>query len=419
MKAFRNHWWIVLGSVLGLMVGNVTLQFATSVLIKPIMAELDWARTIPSTAVALGALCAAMATPFVGKMIDRHGIKYVTLVSITLFAMSMAAMSIAPAAPVAFIAMFCVVGMFSAGQAPLPYAKAIAAAFDKRRGLALGIAMAGVGIGAALVPKLTQMYLESFGWRGAFVAVGITIFVVAFPAVALFLREPAVREAAGSTSEAKAALPGLEARQIVRSREFWRMAFVFTCIPIVANGIIFHLVALLTDRGIPAQNAVSVFAVIGPSLIGGRLLCGYLLDRFFAPHVAVLFIALPALGVLALLSGNDPLMTTTGAVLVGIGLGAEVDLIGYLQSRYFGLRAFGQIYGYLFAVFTVGSGLGPFVMGATFDVFGSYRPVLMVFFLMLVAAALAVLRLPRVYPYPVHGVDVAPAAKPMAVERAA
>jgi MFS family permease len=112
-------------------------------------------------------------------------------------------------------------------------------------------------------------------------------------------------------------------------------------------------------------------------------------------------------------------MTTAGAVLVGIGLGAEVDLIGYLQSRYFGLRAFGQVYGYLFAVFTVGSGLGPFVMGATFDVFGSYRPVLMVFFVMLVAAALAVLRLPRVYPYPVHGVDVAPAAKPMAVERAA
>ena len=76
---------------------------------------------------------------------------------------------------------------------------------------------------------------------------------------------------------------------------------------------------------------------------------------------------------LTLLASGDPALTTVGAVLVGLGMGAEVDLIAYLQSRYFGLRAFGQIYGYLFAVFTVGTGLGPFLMGAAYDATGSYR----------------------------------------------
>jgi len=402
MKIFRNPWWIVFGSVLGLIVGNVTiLQFSTSVLMKPIMAEFGWPRTIPSAAVGIGTLCAAIATPFVGRLIDRHGIRRVTLAAITLFALATAAMSLAPGVALVFCAMFCVVGLASGGQAPLPYAKSIAAAFDRRRGIALGVAMTGVGLGAALIPKLSQLYLERFGWRGAFVALGITVFVIAFPAVALFLREAGARGVHGASAQTAASvLPGLEARAVVRTSSFWILALVFVCIPVVANGIIFHLVALLTDRGIAAERAVAVFAAIGPSLIVGRLLCGWLLDRFHGPYVAVAFIAMPALGVLVLLSSADAKVTAAGAVLVGLGLGAEVDLIGYLQSRYFGLRAFGQVYGYLFAIFTVGAALGPFLMGATFDMFGSYRPTLMAFFVVLLGAALAMLRMPRAYPYP-------------------
>jgi MFS family permease len=299
--------------------------------------------------------------------------------------------------------MFALVGLFSGGHAPLPYAKSISAAFDGRRGVALGIAMTGVGLGAVIIPKLAQTFLESFGWRGAFAALGATVFAIAFPAVALFLREPGQRVA--GPQAVTQPLPGLKARDVVRSRSFWIMALVFTCVPVVANGIIFHLVALLGDRGIAAQRAVAVFAAIGPSLIVGRLLCGWLLDRFFGPYVAVTFIALPALGVLVLLASADPAMTTAGAVLVGLGLGAEVDLIGYLQSRYFGLRAFGQVYGYLFAIFTVGTGIGPFLMGATFDLAGSYRPVLTGFFLLLGVAAVAILRLPRAYPFPIVHAD--------------
>lgn len=398
----RNPWWIVLGSVLGLIVGNVTvLQFSASVLMKPIMAEFGWNRSVLSAAVMLGSFCAAAATPFVGRLIDKHGVKPITLFAITFFALSTAAMSLAPAAAPVFIGMFCVLGVFSGGQAPLPYAKSIAGAFDRRRGLAMGIAMTGVGLGTALIPKLAQVYLDNFGWRGAYVALGATVFLIAFPAVALFLSEPAARRGASSPGM----LPGLEARQVVRTTDFWIMAFVFLCIPIVANGIIVHLVPLLTDRGIPAQQAVAIFSSIGASLIVGRLACGYFLDRFFAPHVAIAFILIPALGVITLLASSDPLLTTVGAVLVGIGLGAEVDLIGYLQSRYFGLRAFGQVYGYLFAIFTVGTGFGPFVMGATFDATGSYRPALVGFVVTLICAGVVLLRLPRRYPFPVHAAN--------------
>lgn len=409
---FENRWWIVFGSVLGLIVGNVTiLQFSASVLMKPIMAELGWNRSLMSAAVMLGSLFAAAGTPVAGRLMDRHGVKRVTLVAITLFALAIASMSLAPPAPAAFLAMFSLVGLFSAGQAPLPYAKAIAAAFDRRRGLAMGIAMTGVGLGAALVPRLTQFYLDRLGWRGAYAAVGMMVFAIAFSAVALFIGDPGESRHRAHGSKGTLTAPGLEAREALRTLQFWMLAAVFLCIPIVANGTIAHLVPLLTDRGIPASRAVTVFSGIGISLIAGRLLCGFLLDRFFGPYVAIVFVALPAIGVLTLLASSAPNVTTFGAVLVGLGMGAEVDLIAYLQSRYFGLRAFGQIYGYLFAVFTVGTGLGPFVMGAAYDMSGSYRYALVAFLLLLVCAAVLLLRLPRRYPFPVMAHAEAPVAQ--------
>ena len=415
----RNPWWIVLGSVLGLIVGNVTvLQFSASVMMKPIMAEFGWNRSVLSAAVMIGSLCSAIATPLVGRLIDRHGVKRVTLASIALFALSIAAMALSPGVAPVFIGMFSVLGLFSAGQAPLPYAKSIAAVFDRKRGLAMGIAMTGVGLGTALIPRLAQICLDNFGWRGAFVALGATVFVVAFPAVALLIGEPTRKGEARTAGVA--VLPGLAASEVVRKPEFWVLAFAFLSIPIVANGTIVHLVPLLTDRGIPAQQAVAIFSSIGASLIVGRLVCGYLLDRFFAPFVAIAFILIPMAGVLTLLASNDPGFTTAGAVMVGLGLGAEVDLIGYLQSRYFGLRAFGQVYGYLFAVFTVGSGIGPFLMARAFDSGGSYQFALTGFVVVLALAALALLRLPRQYPFPVQhgsaptalvGADAAPLAR--------
>ncbi|WP_414439760.1 MFS transporter [Burkholderia sp. 22PA0106] len=399
---FANRWWVVFGSVLGLTVGNVTiLQFSASVLMKPIMAELGWHRGMVSAAIMLGSLFAAAGTPLAGRLMDRHGIKRVTLAAITLFALAIASMSLAPPSPPVFLVMFSLVGLFSAGQAPLPYAKAIAGAFDRRRGLAMGIAMTGVGLGAALVPRLTQAYLDRFGWRGAYGLVGVTVFVIAFFAVALFIGGADAASRGTSDPARKAALPGIEAGEALRSPLFWMLAAAFLCIPVVANGTIAHLVPLLTDRGIPAGRAVTVFSGIGIALIVGRLLCGFLLDRFFGPHVAIAFVVLPAAGVLTLLASSDPVLTTLGAVLVGLGMGAEVDLIAYLQSRYFGLRAFGQIYGYLFAVFTVGTGLGPFLMGAAYDATGSYRHALIAFVVLLVLAAWLLSRLPRSYPYPV------------------
>jgi nitrate/nitrite transporter NarK len=122
---------------------------------------------------------------------------------------------------------------------------------------------------------------------------------------------------------------------------------------------------------------------------------GYLLDRLFAPRVAAAFFGAAALGIVLLWLGTTPI-AFAGGFLVGLGLGAEVDIIAYLTSRYFGLRAFGQIYSWAFAAFALAGALGPLLMGASFDRTGSYHGALATF---LAATLVATVLMTRLGPY--------------------
>jgi predicted MFS family arabinose efflux permease len=139
--------------------------------------------------------------------------------------------------------------------------------------------------------------------------------------------------------------------------------------------------------------------IAGIALIGGRLLAGFLLDRIHAPYVAAAFFLAPLMGIVVLLSTLRQEAAAVGTVLVGVGLGAEVDLIAFLLSRYLGLRSFGEIYGYFFAIFMLGAGLGPFAMGVSFDRTGSYKLMLVCYAFALALSSLPMLGL-GAYAYP-------------------
>ncbi|WP_458068363.1 MFS transporter [Rhodanobacter sp. BL-MT-08] len=368
LQAARSPWRIVLGAVLGLVVGNgPIMQFSFGVFIKPVSAELGVQRGTLSTALMIGLVLTGLATPFVGRYVDRHGIRRIALSAIVLFAIGMAMIGQVTTSLMTFIMLYALTGLVAAGQTPLIYAKAVSAAFDRRRGLALGVAMAGVGVGTALVPRLAQYLIDHVGWRHAYLGLGALTAVVAIPAIIWLVDGGAYEK--GVPPE----LPGLTAKEVVRTGTFWKLVLAFFALATAASGTIAHLVPLMTDRGIPAATAANVLATAGLALIAGRLLAGYLLDRFFAPYIAATFFAMPIIGILMLLSTNSVAMAIPSIMLVGLGLGAEVDFIAYLQSRYFGLRAFGEVYGYFFAVFMFGSGVGPFLVGMGFQKLHNYE----------------------------------------------
>ncbi|MGK6315738.1 MFS transporter [Neorhizobium sp. DT-125] len=384
-------WLVVLGSTVGLMVSNAPIMvFTFGVFLKPITEEMGWSRGTMSLSITLFAIGSGLITPVVGRLTDRWGVRRVLLLAVTLFAASVAAVSLSSASVVAFVALYTISGLVSSGQSALPYAKAISSCFDAHRGLALGIIMTGVGIGAALVPLFAAYVVDSFGWREAYVALGALTWLVAFPAVFLFVTEaPATTD-----SPASPAMAGDDLGTVLRSRTFWAIAISILLVNTAVSGVIAHLVALMTDRGLPVEIATSMLVVVGLSTILGRLISGYLLDKIFAPYFAAAIFLVPLAGMGVLWFGSASSATgLIAAACFGFGLGAEVDVVGYLVGRYFGLRRYGEIYGYIFAIFSIGTGIGSYLMGVSFDMTHSYGTALAGLSLALSAASFIIFRL--------------------------
>jgi MFS family permease len=402
-----NPWWIVAGSTLALMVctGPVVL-FTSGVFLKPVSQALGWDRGTMSAATGAATLMTAIATPLTGSLVDRWGARRVLLPVIVLFAFSVAAISLTPASPIVFIALYAIVGLVSAAQSPQPYAKTIAAWFDERRGLALGIAMAGVGLGIIVVPQLTRILVDAFGWRGAYIGLGVVVFSIAFPAVAVLVREPVrASQQRGAHRTVAAALPGLGVQEaLTGSGRFWLLAAPVFLVGAAVNGINAHLVPLLTDRGMSVPLATSMLSAVGLASVAGRLVYGYLADRLFAPRIAAGFFLLPCFGIYLLIIGAHGGWQLISVVTLGLALGCEIDMVGFLTSRYFGLRRFGELYGYLFAVFAAGTALGPYLMGVVFDGYHSYNAALSSFVVALLIAAVLISCLDS-YVFPVSAAE--------------
>jgi predicted MFS family arabinose efflux permease len=234
---------------------------------------------------------------------------------------------------------FALTGLVGGVQSPIHYAAVIARWFDRQRGLALGIGTAGVGLGVALMPQVATLLIDAVGWRLAYVGLAIIVLLVAFPPVALFLREPGYP--AGTLrrqqpADTATAAPGVPAGEALRSWLFWGLAIAFFLDVIAINGTLTHIVPLLTDRGIPRQVATAALSGTGFALIFGRILSGWCLDRLWGPYVAIAFFVLPMIGIAILASDAGGIAPFLGAIACGLGIGAEIDLMAFFTSRYLG-----------------------------------------------------------------------------------
>ena len=412
-------WWIVLICATGLFFGGVPLTvYSFSVFLKPLMQEFHAGRAAVSLAYTLKLITGAAAAPVFGMLIDRFGARRIILFGTAALGLILLANRLLSGSLWHLYLFYILLGLSLHSSGPIPYGSVVSHWFDRRRGLALGVMMLGIGLGAFVVPSVVQQLIARWGWHAAYSALGGAVLLVPIPIVAAFLKETPqelglqLDRSPATSGQNDPALQGMSVGEAWRTRTFWLMLIAFFLVSISVQGCLVHMSAMLTDRGATAQLAALGSSLMGGAVLLGRVGTGYLLDRLFAPRVAATFFAGAALGLFVLWRGATSL-SFVGAFFVGLGLGAELDIIAYLTSRYFGLRAFGAIYSWLVAAFALAGALGPLVMGAGFDRTGSYRGPLIAF---LFATLIATVLMTRLGPYrfreeqPVARQEVMPAS---------
>ena len=397
-----KRWSIVAASSLALVASQGPINvFATGIFIKPISAELGFGRGDIATASGISSVMTAIASPFFGRMIDRFGVRTPLAISIVLFALATAALSLLPGSVFGLYAMFALTGLVAIGQTPGSYSKVVAAWFDRQRGFALGIVLAGVGMGTVVIPRICNTLIGTFGWRDAYLGLAGVIILLALLPVLAFVREPTSANAGTPIGDLSpgAVLPGVSMKEAARDRRFWYMLISFFLAVVAINGSLVHVVPMLTDRGMSLSDAVTIISSAGIALIVGRLLAGWIIDRIFAPYVAVFFLVCPLVGLLILALQPAAVSPLVGVLLLGLGIGGETDLLSYLVSRYFGLAKFGTIYGWIFTAALAGNAVGSSILGWAFQLTRSYSATLVAYSLLLaVATALTLALGPYRYP---------------------
>jgi MFS family permease len=396
-------WRVVLVSALGLFWGIPIAVYSFSVFFKPLMQEFHAGRAAVSLGFTVQLFVGALSAAPAGWLIDRFGPRRVILIGTAIFGLILVANRLFSQSLTQLYVFYLLLGLSIHGVGPIPFGTVVSHWFDRRRGLALGLTMLGIGLGAVVMPYLAQILIARFGWNTAYSILGASVLLICWPTVACFLKEKpedlglACDGAIGTTSlpHNDCSRRGFTAREAWRSRDFWIMVCAFILVSASVQGCIVHMAAMLSDKGLSPHSAALGISLIGAAVLIGRAGTGYLLDRFLAPRLAAIFFAGSALGVAVLWLAHSQLMLA-GAFLIGLGLGAEVDIIAYTTSRYFGLLDFGKVYSSAFAAFALAGSLGPLVMGAGFDRTGSYRDPLILFF---VAAAIAAALMTRLGPY--------------------
>jgi len=384
-------WRVAIASGIGVFVSFASLLVYTfGIFLKPIAAEFSWSREAVSAAFGIAAMTVAVCSPPLGYLLDRFSPRRIIVPCLVIFGGVFASLAMLTPRLSHLYAAFLVLGIVGNGTAQMAYSRAVSSWFDRRRGAALAVVLSGGAIGAMVLPPVAEALIQRAGWRGACVFLGAMVLALGVPAVARFVHErPLAQSGGGGVAH------GSSVREATRTRPFWILVTVLFCSSVAQNGALAHMSALLTDRGVSAAGGALAISAMGGASLAGRLITGWMLDRFFAARVSFTLLSAAALGTF-LLSGADSLSAgIVSAVLIGLGMGGEADVTPYLISRYFGLRSFSVLYGLTWTFYAAAGAVGPILMGKAFDMTGSYQALLSQLAVVTFAAATLMLFLPR------------------------
>jgi MFS transporter, OFA family, oxalate/formate antiporter len=390
---------VLFAASVGIALGASPIPFISiGHLVRPLHDEFGWNRQQVMTAVTIFAFAVTLLSPLFGWLVDKLGVRKVANGSLTLFSLTWMSITLTKGNLSIFYLMWLLIGILGGASIPISWTRAVNGWFVKNRGLALAIALSGTGVANLIINAVLPYLIQSYSWRTGVIALGLSTLFIGVPIALLLFREPKTEERPAPSSSDAGVHVGASVREALREPRFWIIIFSIMLIALAYGGLYSNFVPLLQDKGFDGKVAGAFAGLIGLSLIGGRLLAGWLIDRFWAPLVALPMLLMPIIACWLLsadqVSGS---VAAVCAVMLGVAGGAETDLIAYLAARYYGLKNYGKIYGILYMPFGMMTAISAPLYGRVFDSYGTYNPALLVAGICFMIGALLLLQIGK-YP---------------------
>lgn len=377
---WRRNWPVVLAGLAGVALTIVHL-YSTGVMIVPLEQEFGWSRAQISSGLMIHSLFGVVMAPAIGGMVDRVGARRIALFGAPLLCAALAALAMTTSSIWSWWILWALLSVAGGMIGNTVWTAGVASLFSSGRGLALAITLCGNGLGAMIVPIATQLAVQTFGWRMAYVVLAGSCALLTLPLIYMFFTSAIDRRRMAPPDRAAARadyLPGISAAEAWKSPRFIKLACAASIVVLVTTGIIPNIVLILSSQGMTPATAAAISGLVGVGSITGRLCGGYLLDRLDANRVAAVSVLFPIVtGALLLAMPGSVSAAFLAVLLLGLAVGAEYDAVAYLVTRHFGLRNYGGIFGVIAGLATLMAGAGPFASNALFDITGSYAPALM------------------------------------------
>ena len=402
-------WWIV-GAFFFTLFMSAGIGATHTVFFKWISGDFGWSRTSFSTVLSINVILGSLVAPVWGRLVDRKGARIVVPIGVVLVGSSLLLLSTMQSLFQAYL-FYILLAVSAGGITLIPISSAISQWFVRRRGMAMGITLAGVSIGGMALAPLAGWIVNSFGWRTGYRLYGVAIWILLIPLLLFILRrhprdlgllpdgdvprEPSRIETAPDISDRKPDVSvdkpeDLSLKQAIKTPTFWLIAVGFLLPMFAGRALLIHLVPILTDSGISAKTSASVYGLtVGLSIVG-RLGFGYAADKFSIRGLFAICYFIEAVGIFCLLGlgslGNAALI---GFVIIfGMSFGGGMSLSPLLIGKCFGITFMGEIFGALGIAAMLGGAVGPIFAGNIYDRFGNYHFAFVVFLaLQLIAVA--------------------------------
>jgi len=373
---FFYGWVIVIaaGCVIFVMYGTVV---TFGIFFEPVLTEFGWSRAMTAVAFSLVIIIRGSLYMVTGRLTDKYGPRIVVTTCGFLLGMGYLLMS-QISSLWHFYLLYTLVGV-GMSSAWIPQVSTVARWFEKRRGLATGIACAGEGMGILIMVPVARWLISIYDWRSSYIVVGIMALVIVIVAAQFLRRDPhqmgLLPYGEGKVEKADLNLQatGLSPWEAIHTREFWLLTTVYFCFLFSLDTILAHIAIHATGLGISATSAASILAIIGGMSVIGRLAMGVFADRAGSKSAIIICLILLTMAMLWLQLARAGWMLYLFAAIFGFVFGGLIIQFPLVTAERFGLTSHGAIFGIISFIAMVGGALGPVSVGRIFDITGSYQ----------------------------------------------